>query len=87
MNFYQERETVERLREDKSKLVFWKTDTAHAREDGVIIKSKLWTTSSSYLKGNKLHEFGSDKLLCESWIDEDYLNEICNGENIVVITE
>lgn len=87
MDFYKEREIVERLREDKSKIVFWKTAVAHAIEDGPIVCHDRWTTDSAYLIGNRMYEKGSDKFLCESWIDENYLEEESNGENIVVITQ
>ena len=84
MNFYEEREMYEKLIQDKSKLVFWKKDAA-VQKNNVIVCEKVWTTDSGYLLGNKMYEFGTDKFLCESWIDENYLEEVSNGKNIVVI--
>lgn len=86
MDFYEEREIYEKLIKDKSKLVFWKRDTA-VQKNNVIVCEKVWSNESGYLIGNKLYEYGSDKLLCESWIDEDYLDEVSGGKNIVVISE
>lgn len=77
-------EEFERLIQDKSKLVFWKRE--------ILIKgipTKAWTTSTGYLIKDKFFEIGTDKLLCTSWIDEDYLNEIekNEGKNIIVFEE
>lgn len=87
MGFYEERETVEKLRENKNNLVFWKRPIPHAKENGPIVCYDRWTTENGYLIGDKLYEIGSDKLLCTTWIDEEYLEEQSKGENIVVVTE
>lgn len=86
MNFYQECELVEKLRENRNNLVFWKTETAVEESDG-IVRKKVWTVGLHYLIDNRLYEIGTDKFICESWIDEEYLNTESCGENIVVITE
>ena len=84
MNFYEERELFEKMIKDKSKIVFWKRDMPVQKND-VITTEKIWTTDKSYLIENKLYEIGTNKLLCETWIDEDYLEEVSKGKNIVVL--
>ena len=86
MSYSNEKETFERLTKDRNNLVFWKRDIAFEDERGIVTQ-KRWTTSENYLIGNKLHKLGTNEFLCESWIDEDYLEKVSGGQNIVVVTE
>lgn len=84
MNFQEERKLVEKLNQDDSKVVFWKREMPVLKND-VITTELVWTIQTGYLIGDKLYEFGTDKFLCELWIDEEYLDETSNGKNIVII--
>ena len=86
MNFQEEKELFEKLICDKSKIVFWKRDMPVQKND-VITTEKIWTTDTAYLVENKLYDIGTGKLLCETWIDENYLEEVSKGKNIVVLEE
>ena len=84
MNFQEERKLVEKLNQDDSQVVFWKREMPVLKND-VITTEKVWTFQTGYLIENKLYELGTDRFLCELWIDEEYLDEVSNGKNIVII--
>lgn len=86
MDFQEERELFEKLTADKSKLVFWKRDIAYQDDRGIVTEER-WTTSENYLVGDRLYKIGSNEFLCNSWIDEKYLNNICDGKNLVILEE
>ena len=86
MNYHEEEKLFKELAADPNNLVFWKRDIAYQCDSGIVTE-KRWTTGEYYLIGNKLYPIGSREERCESWITEEYLNKICNGQNIVIVTE
>ena len=86
MNYHEEEVLFKKLTADPNNLVFWKRDVAYHHEQGIVTE-KRWTTDKHYLIEDRLYPIGSREECCESWITEEYLNEICNGQNIVIVTE
>lgn len=86
MNYQEEKKLFKELAADPNNLVFWKRDIAYQCDSGIVTE-KRWTTGEHYLIDDRLYPLGSSIELCKSWITEEYLNEMCNGQNIVIVTE